>query len=121
MGSAESNAHVKTRVALSVLSGLGFPFCYAIVTGPPSTYVEDPRIRLLLGLPIGWPRLLYSYILSPFIGNSLLDNENSLFLFIIGCDVFLYTFVAYFVLFAFSLFRRAEFKCDAPPPPPDDP
>jgi hypothetical protein len=88
------------------------------VAGPLSTYVEDPRIRLLLDIPVGWPRLLYSYFFFPFIGASLVDNETAFFLFIIGSDVFLYTFIIYFVLLLFSVSKRAEIKNHALPPPP---
>jgi hypothetical protein len=106
------------RAALSILCGVAFPFCYAAAAGPLSTYVEDRRIRLLLEMPVKWPRHLYSYLFIPFIGDSLLGNEAAFFLFIIGSDVLLYTFVIYFALLLFSVFRRAEIKGDAPPPPP---
>jgi hypothetical protein len=41
------------RAALSVLCGLTIPFCYAIVTGPLSVYVEDRRIQFRRALNIG--------------------------------------------------------------------
>jgi hypothetical protein len=106
------------RAALSILCGIAFPLCYAAVAGPLSTHVEFSKIRLLLDMPVKWPRHLYSYLFRPFIGDSLLDNETIFFLFIIGSDVLLYTFVSYFVLWMFSVSRRAEIKGNALPPPP---
>jgi len=104
------------RAALSVLCGVTFPFCYAIVTGPLSTFVEDSRIQFLLNIPIAWPRLLYFYFAVPFIGDSLVVNETAFLLYIIGCDVFLYTLLTYCTSLAFP-FTRVAIKEDSPPPP----
>jgi hypothetical protein len=97
---------------------VALPFCYSIAAGPLSTYVEDPRIRWLIGIPVGWPKLLYSYFFFPVLGASLVDNENTFFLFIIGSDVLLYTFIIYFALLMFS-FKPVAIKQSSPPPPPD--
>ena len=89
-----------------------------MVTGPLSIYVDDRKIRLLLNIPVGWPRLVYFHLLRPLTGMLLFDNETALLLYIMACDVLLYTLVTYFALLVFS-FKRVTIKEHSPPPPPD--
>lgn len=105
------------RVALSILGGFVFPFCYTIISGPLSTYVEDERIQGLLYVPIGWPKLLYFYFFPPLSGNSFAENETAFLLYIVGCDVLLYALLTYVALSVRSVLRRPEVKLNEPPPP----
>ena len=100
-----------------MLGGVAFPLCYSVAAGPLSTLVGDYRIQMLLYAPVGWPRILASYLFPPPIAKLLVDNEAASLLYIIGSDVvLLYTLVTYFALLAFS-FKRVAIKGDSPPPP----
>ena len=103
------------RFALSLLSGILWPFCYAIATGLLSAYIDNARLRSLLNIPIVWPRVLYVHFWALNTGGSIAISETSLFVFIVVCDVFVYTMLAYFVLLVF--FKRVEEKPAAPPLP----
>lgn len=105
------------RVTLSVLGGFVFPFCYAVVSGLLSTRVQDETIHLLLYVPIGWPKLLYFYFFPPFSGNSFADNETAFLLYIVGCDVLLYTLLTYAALSIRSMLRRPQVEPGEPLPP----
>jgi hypothetical protein len=98
---------------------MAFPLSYSIVAGPLSTLVEDNRLRLLLDIPVAWPRLLYFYLFASLSGRSLVNNETALLAYIVGCNVVLYTLVTYFALLVFS-FKRVVLKEISPPLPPDD-
>jgi hypothetical protein len=102
-----------------MLGGVAFPLSYSMVAGPLSTLVEDNRLRLLLDVPVGWPRLLYFYFFASLIGRSLFENEIALLAYIVGCNVVLYTLVTYFALLVLS-FKRVVLKEISPPLPPDD-
>jgi len=106
------------RAALSVLCGIAFPLSYSIVAGPVSTLIKDNRLRLLLYVPVGWPRLLYFYLFTSFAGRSLVDNEIVFLAYIVSCNVILYTLTTYFALSVFS-FNRIVIKESSPPLPPD--
>src|SRR5437773_8894483 len=103
-GFESSDANVK-RAIFSIIGGVAFPLSYSILAGPVSTLVEDNRLRLLLNVPVGWPRLLYFYFIASLNGRSPFENEIALFAYIVGCNVVLYTLVTYFALLAFS-FRQ---------------
>ncbi|HEX8457570.1 MAG TPA: hypothetical protein VF656_09750 [Pyrinomonadaceae bacterium] len=105
------------RVALSILGGFVIPFVYIVISGPPSNYVEDERILWLLYVPIGWPKLLYFYFSTPFSRDSFAENETVFLLYILGCDVLLYTLLTYVALFVRSMLRRPQTDLGTPPPP----
>jgi hypothetical protein len=106
------------RAALSILCGVAFPLSYSVVAGPLSSFIQDSSLRLLLDVPVGWPRLLYFYLFASSSRGSLADNENVLLAYIVGCNIVLYTLVTYFALSIFS-FKRFALKESSPPLPPE--
>ena len=113
-----SDANVK-RATLSILGGVAFPVSYSILAGPVSTLVEDNRLRLLLYVPVGWPRLLCFYFVGSLNERPLFDNEIALLAYIVVCNVVLYTLMTYFVLLVFP-FKRVVIKEIPPPYPRND-
>jgi hypothetical protein len=110
--------HVK-RVALSMLGGVVFPLSYSIVAGPLSTLVDNSRLRLLLDIPVSWPRLIYFYSFVSLTPRSLVENDLAFLAYIVSCNVVLYTLMTYFGLLVIS-FNRVAVKESSPPLPPDD-
>src|SRR5436853_75034 len=43
------------RFVLSVVCGFVIPFLYSIIVGPLSSYIENDRLKLLVGIPVRWP------------------------------------------------------------------
>jgi hypothetical protein len=103
------------RFALSLLGGILWPFCYAIATGLLSVYIDNARVRSVLNIPIIWPRVLYVHFWALTTDGSIPISETSLFVFILVCDVVVYTILTYFVLLFF--FKPVEEKPTAPPLP----
>ena len=106
---------VVNRLILSLLGGVLIPFCYAITSGPLSTYTENRAIHDLLYVPIGWPKLLL-YRLFP-IGSFPFSSDMSLLLYMIGCNILFYAIVTYSFLLIRS-YRSANKDERLPPPPP---
>ena len=98
------------RLAVSIVGGITIPLLYGAIAGPLSTYIENDTLNHYLGYPVRWPILLLQRLFP--IG--IPDNEVGLFLFIIGCDVFLYTLLTYCFLLAFT---KPKAPSDLPPPP----
>ncbi len=86
------------RLALSVLSGFLLPFLYSIIVGPLTPYIKhNETLDFLAMVPVRWPIiLLYRLGVFPF------ESELWLMLYIVGCDVILYSSITYVVLFALS-------------------
>ena len=93
------------------------PSCYVVIVGPLSTLIQNRQIEMLFDLPVRWPWYLYMFFLSPLVGDSLADHEILFFLFIIICDVILYTTISYFALFAFAIRKQSRVEIPSPPPP----
>jgi hypothetical protein len=105
------------RLLLSVIGGFIIPFLYGITSGPLSTYTDNFTIQFWLNLPIGWPRVLYFYVTGPFAQHQLAENEAAFLIYIIGCDVLLYSLVTYGLLWMLTILRRKKDEYDAPPAP----
>ena len=104
------------RLAFSLFGGFAIPFLYTIIVGPFSRYIESPILRRLAHYPVRWPILiLYRFV--PFDSTLFRDkNLPALFVFIVGCNVILYTILTYLLLWGFT--KRKGKPIDAPPNPP---
>ena len=100
------------RLALALLGGFLIPFTYAIIVGPLSLYIANPTVSDLLSYPVRWPIL----ILFRFGTFPLEPNEVVLFIYIVACDVLLYSLLSYFLLWRFSKRRKRDLYL--PPEPP---
>jgi hypothetical protein len=102
------------RLLLSVLCGFVVPFVYAAVAAPLSFYIESERLKYLLWVPVGWPRILQLRLFnSPrilFIGGTASAVIQ------IVCDVALYASLTYILLTLRSHRKRKTYT--EPPPPP---
>lgn len=99
------------RLALSLVCGLAIPFLYSITVGPLTPYIKNETLNRLASYPVRWPVLiLYRLNQFPF------ENEIAILLYIVGCNVLLYTLLTYCFLWTIS--RR---KPKAPSLPPDPP
>jgi hypothetical protein len=101
------------RLLISLLCGVVVPFLYSIIVGPLSRDIQSYSLRAILYAPIGWPLFLL-YVLFP-LRSLLAANDTALFLYIVGCNVLLYTFLTYGFLSVRA--RRRETKTEPPPPP----
>ena len=90
------------RGALSIILGIAIPFTYSVLSGLLSTIVENNTIRTLLNIPVGWPKFFYFYFIAQHGSKPFVENEIAFFVAIVVSNVFLYTFVAYFVLLMLS-------------------
>lgn len=99
------------RLPLSVLCGVAIPFLYTVIVGPLTPYIRDrSTLDFLAMVPIRWPALiLYRLGASPF------ESETAILLYIIVCNVVLYTLLTYFLLWGFSMRK----KVDRLPPKPE--
>src|SRR5437870_56121 len=94
------------RFVLSVVCGFVIPFLYSIIVGPLSSYIENDRLKLLVGIPVRWPLFIYPpFVMLPF---------PILLLYITVCNVFVYGGLSYFALWRLS----ARKKTESPPPKP---
>jgi hypothetical protein len=91
------------RLLMSVGGGFALPFLYSILVGPLSQYIGDERIRSLLWLPIGWPKILYISLFPPFSGRSLNIGLNLLLVINVAGNVIFYGALTYFFLLWLSL------------------
>jgi len=103
------NRRVK-RLILSLVCGFAFPFLYSLIAAPLSSYVENERLRMLLGFPVRWPLLIYRPVI--FLPTAIL------FLLLLGGNVLVYGTLSYFILWKRSSRRTHEIE---PPPPPSLP
>ena len=106
------------RLALSVIGGFAIPFLYTVITGPLSVYIESERIRHLLWIPIGWPRILYFdlYFSTPLFKTHINLDDTALFILQIVLNVMLYGFLTFFILLWRSS-RKPRVHLEPPPPP----
>jgi hypothetical protein len=105
------------RVWQSLVVGVALPVCYTFIAGPLSNFTPNRFVRLLLYLPIGWPRYLY-YALIPH-PTLMRFGDLSFFIYMVVSNILLYTLLTYFCLWALSL-RQQSAMTETPPPPPDD-
>ena len=99
------------RLVLSVVGGFVIPFLYSIIVGPLTPYIKNPTLNQLAMYPVRWPILiLFRLGFVPF------ENEIALLLYIIICDVCLYSLLSYFLLWRFS--KRKKTAQSLPPNPP---
>jgi len=108
------------RLVLSVIGGFGIPFLYSVITGPLSLYIESERIRHLLWIPIGWPRMIfyYFYFSTPLFKTRINLDNTALFILQIALNVMLYGFLTFFMLLWRSSRKR---RVQLEPPPPAQP
>jgi hypothetical protein len=99
------------RLALSVIGGFVIPFLYSIIVGPLTPYIKNPALDQLAMYPVRWPiLLLFRLGFVPF------ENEIAILVYIIVCDVFLYSLLTYFLLWRLS--KRKNVAQRLPPNPP---
>lgn len=100
------------RLALSVLGGFGIPFLYSIIVGPLTPYIRNnSTLDLLAMVPVRWPILIFYRLgVAPF------ESEIAILIYMIVCNVALYTLFTYFLLWGFS--RRKTSRSATPPEPP---
>jgi hypothetical protein len=96
---------------LSVLGGFAIPFLYSIIVGPLTPYFKDnATLDLLAMLPVRWPILfLYRLGAVPF------DSETGILIYLVGCNVALYTLLTYSLLWGFA--KRKSNSIAKPPNP----
>src|SRR5438132_14386863 len=100
------------RLALALLGGFLIPFVYSIIAAPLSAYITNPIIDRLLMYPVRWPILiLFRFGFLPF------DNEIALLIYLIVCNVCLYSILSYFLLWRFSKSKRDITSLPPKPPP----
>jgi hypothetical protein len=97
------------RLALSVFGGFVIPFTYSVIAWTLSRYVKSETLNILAGYPVRWPSLIL-YRLGFPVGKGI-----PTLLYILGCNVLLYTLLTYCFLWAILKRKRKEF---APPPNP---
>ena len=99
------------RLALSIILGFLIPFLYAVIVAPLTPYIKNPTIDRLAMYPVRWPILVfYRMGLVPF------ENEIALIVYIIVCNVVLYSLLGYILLWAVS--KRRKGASHSPPQPP---
>ncbi len=105
-----------TRLVLSVMGGVVIPFLYAVIVGPLTNYIENPRLRELATYPVRWPIITLEYFL-PLSSFPFGDEHHTfLLLFIIVSDVLLYSLLSYILLWRFAKPKTQQME-----PPPDPP
>lgn len=82
------------RLVLSVVGGLAIPLLYSIIVGPFTPYIKDnSRLDLLAMVPVRWPiLLLFQLGMIPF------ESETAILVYMIACNVALYSLLTYFLL-----------------------
>lgn len=104
------------RLFLSIVGGFGIPFLYTVTAGPLFPYTGDERINYLLWIPIGWPRILYFYLVRPFSNRALNIEDDALLGTMIACNVILYGSLTYSLLLLRS-FRKVKAHTGPPAAP----
>ena len=95
------------RLPLSVLGGFGFTFSYAVMAGLLSAYVGNFTVGRWLALPVEWPLALYYWLAGP-PPRPLAWYDMGVLIYVVGCDVILYSLVAYLILGLASALRRRK-------------
>lgn len=97
------------RWVISLAGGILVPFGYLLLIIPFIELFKSLAIGTLLLLPLIWPRFLYIYLFG------LRGNQVIFVLFIIICDIILYTLITYAVTHKLC---REKPRPVLPPPPP---
>ena len=104
------------RLALSLLGGVAIPFLYAVIVGPLTNYTENESLRQIVSYPVRWPAITLNELL-PLDSFPFRDRDGIfLLVFIVVCDVLLYSIVTYLLLWRFWKRKTKEFEL--PPKPP---
>jgi hypothetical protein len=99
------------RVALALLGGFIIPFVYTVIAATLSVYVTNSTIDQFLMYPVRWPILIFFRLgFMPF------ENETAILIYMIVCDVGLYSILSYFLLGRF--FKPKKRVLSLPPEPP---
>ena len=107
------------RLILSLLGGFLIPFLYAITVGPLTPYIQDQRLNQLANLPVRWPVMILEYTF-PLWWTWLSWEQGQqiwLLVYIIICNVVLYSLVTYVLLRVF--WKPQPKPSPSPPDPPD--
>ena len=99
------------RVVLSVIGGFVIPFLYTVIIGPLTPYIHNRTLDQLAMFPVRWPIVLLFRL-----SLVLFENEIAVLVYIIVCNVFLYSLLTYFLLWRFS--KRKKITQSPPPNPP---
>src|ERR1044072_7571106 len=101
------------RVALALLGGFIIPFVYTVIAATLSVYVTNSTIDQFLMYPVRWPILIFFRLgFMPF------ENETAILIYMIVCDVGLYSILSYFLLGRF--FKPKKRVLSLPPEPPEE-
>ena len=103
-------------MALSVLGGCLIPFLYGVTVGPLTPYIQHDMLNELAGYPVRWPIIVLHRVLP--LGSFPFRDADTIFLllYIVVCDLFLYSVVTYFFLGRFL--KRETQQLRVPPEPP---
>jgi hypothetical protein len=107
------------RLALSGVGGFAIPFLYTIIIGPASLYIESQTVNRFAQYPVRWPILiLYRFASFDSLGSFPFRDQDStiMFVYIVVCNVVLYTILTYILLWAVS--KRKSKVYASPPRPP---
>src|SRR5437763_3117616 len=99
------------RVALSVIGGLVIPVLYTVIAVLLAPYIHNRALVQLAMFPVRWPIVLLFRLRL-----LLFENKIEALIYIIVCNVFLYSLLTYFLLWRFS--RRKKTTQHSPPTPP---
>lgn len=99
------------RLTLSVFGGIVIPFAYSVVAFKLSRYVKSENLNLLISYPVRWPLLVLSHLGFP------VEKNVATVLYLIGCNVLLYTLLTYCLLLVILKRKRREFASPPNPPP----
>jgi len=103
------------RLILSLVGGFVIPFLYTLIVGPLTNYIENYRLRQLLGYPVRWPVIILQETL-PLDSFPFRDEDlGFLLVLVIACDVIVYGIVTYILLWRFW---KPKTKESGPPPEP---
>ena len=111
--------HNMKRLALSLFYGFAIPVTYNLALGLLMVRTKNFSLILRLSYPVSWPMLILFRLLPLDSFPYVLRPENRLFLvlLVIICDGLVYSIPIYFLLWRFSI-RRKAVRLDLPPDPP---
>jgi len=101
------------RLLLSVLGGFVIPFLYSVVVVLLVLNIIPDKITVatFAMFPVRWPILLLFRL-----GMMRFENEMAMLIYIIACNVALYSLLTYALLWGFS--KRKSRQVATPPNPP---
>ncbi|HEY6243243.1 MAG TPA: hypothetical protein VIX17_04820 [Pyrinomonadaceae bacterium] len=109
------------RLAVSVVGGFALPFLYTIIIGPASLYIKSQTLNRFAEYPVRWPILILLHFASfDSLGSFPFRDQDAtiMFVYIVVCDVVLYTVLTYFLLWVFSKRNRKGHESSPPAPHP---